>query len=1528
MRIRKAVTMLLAAMMALIVPLSAFPGCSGDPEDETSGGNRDYTEELNRTFTPTLSVSSDRVEIGVEDVQKWVFVKSDSNWLFDGVYAIDEGESDKVFTGSSGRLDASTGLLAEDGYYFTVQSSSDENGLDKSVNGMVTNISVVKDEKNEKSVSLTGKGFESTLTVYNNSQFVERKISIEPAVETAVREGDISFVLRGKVDEYSEYGYILSRKTDDSQYSLPYSFPALAGKLTRLQDSSKVFTYINVIDYYDTSASFKTARRRVGLNNFFEEGILSSEGTLYADQENNFVERVCVRSGDYDSFYDLIYDARYEYGQLYDLDVEKLITMNSNMNVYDWDEAVYGATYDIIDSRGRPLGDDVGAWGPYGYQNGGAESFGSMNMLKGMIRYAMATDDQELYDFAMKYLLQMVTPDPVYGKCYVMPLNRESAYSQYHGDYFFFLSCFDGGRTYTAVDTYMGADAQNFGAFKYYSRVSQLGELAILTDNATLKTAYLNLMTLVKRLKLDDFSQPVEWGHDGQPKLDYENGGSSGAEAMWANCMYIASLITEDEEEKALYLDYMQKATDLANKQGFTRSSSLRDAPKPESSGYLARMNIVLYERTGDKSYLNYALTAAQGIYFFYFHNTHPYTYFQTLGYGYACAHERWEAFMEMVESLELLSCIFEYTNDPMMYELYLTLRESALSTLPVNGYPEGVLGGHSDWLDALYVPFEQPTGVVGDNGLADGGASSYRRWSKEQYGMGEIYLGALMYSTQGKAADPAVLVLNYTATWLHSSRTNNSYKVFNFGDSGDKVIAFPNYDDGVYTIAANGKSLGNYTAEQMANGIAIHLEKEKPVNIEIKPSEQSANAAAVDKDTSVSILSSESDSAKIEINAQGASYYRLYVSRTADFNEYTTSSKFSEKNTFELGFADSTKLYVRAVAYDKNGNAYNTSEPVIIQSKDVNIGVQDDYASCYLTNEQSQEGWTAKPTYYKGAISFGTDLGDFIDYPTDTEKYRDPTGYMAVYKPAYAGYDIDTFTKTYTVDISEYPLFDFYPFTKNFGSQFSLKVDIGGKQYTLLDKIESFDSPNYRFNLQEITGLTGEQDVKVIIVSEGFNRGFALTKLRFVNETDYNAGYDLTSALEFTGTAEADNENGMLTITNGEGMATSNEFVLPQFDPSEYQTLEILLSGITTEQNGFLKATVKILDGETEVYSKMFSGLLSNSTIAIPLSGDGAPNLSADKQYRMEFEFRIVNTEVDNVQVKTIRLTSSDPDNSSDGFDPEKGYVPVVTQGEDGYELTNGWGSNWAFANTADGYIENRNPNVGYASIYKSGILLDLDETPVIRFTVSQNKNNTSWELKANDGTMANDLSLQTGSGTGTFEVNLKDAFGRAGIINLRLDFYVVHDMTSDGSKGVYFEGYAFLKGTELYSSIIEGAYSETVSSEFTLNTDKTNYLILDIPELTYGSTWLVYLVDENGNEYELKTVYESVYSKMYSRKKEGVFKYQLTDVLPASLLGTDAKFTLKIVLSGEDSSVIFGSIRLANDNDTLVLQEACKIR
>jgi len=65
-----------------------------------------------------------------------------------------------------------------------------------------------------------------------------------------------------------------------------------------------------------------------------------------------------------------------------------------------------------------------------------------------------------------------------------------------------------------------------------------------------------------------------------------------------------------------------------------------------------------------------------------------------------------------------------------------------------------------------------------------------------------------------------------------------------------------------------------------------------------------------------------------------------------------------------------------------------------------------------------------------------------------------------------------------------------------------------------------------------------------------------------------------------------------------------------------------------------------------------------------------------------------------------------------------------------------------------------------------------------------------------------------------------------------------------------------------------------------------------------------------------------------MYTRSKEGAFKYQLTDILPSSLCGKDINVHLKIELNGENSELYIGQLSLCKDNEVVVLQRACEIR
>ena len=160
MKKKRQVALLFAVIFAVAIPLTVLIGCKkNDKNDGVDDGNnvtveevgqiRDYTESVYKTYTPTLSVTDDRVEIGVGGVQKWVFNKNGSAWLFDGVYALSGNNEERVFVGSSGKLDEN-GAIREDGYYFTVLATSEANGIDKSVEGLVKNITVKENSDKTK----------------------------------------------------------------------------------------------------------------------------------------------------------------------------------------------------------------------------------------------------------------------------------------------------------------------------------------------------------------------------------------------------------------------------------------------------------------------------------------------------------------------------------------------------------------------------------------------------------------------------------------------------------------------------------------------------------------------------------------------------------------------------------------------------------------------------------------------------------------------------------------------------------------------------------------------------------------------------------------------------------------------------------------------------------------------------------------------------------------------------------------------------------------------------------------------------------------------------------------------------------------------------------------------------------------------------------------------------------------------------------------------------------------------------------
>lgn len=1466
-------------------------------------GCDDFGESTEATGKVSVKQDAGEAYIDLDGVQKWRFEKDGNVWKFDGVYADRGGREEKVFCGTGGKLDEEDRLIMS-GEYFNVQNSFDETGAGHYLDGMVTQIRTEESE-GHAALLLEGEGFTSKLSASDGDTYIARTITLKVPRDVTIYESEISFALRSGQDAFFEYGYILTHANDEPQTPVPYAFPAITSKLTAQSDASKQFTYTEVMDYYETSPCFKTARRREHLNGYMELGVLSSEAVLEANTPYTISERISVKDGSDVSYYDMIADARAEYAKVYDIPADKIVASNGNMGVSEWQDAAYGAIRDIIDPRGRPAGDDQ-IWGPYGYQNGGPEAFGATDLLKGMLRYALATGDTEAYEFGLEYLRKMVLPDEQ-GNGYIMPLNKYYPDETYASDLYFYRA-YSGNGKYSPEDSWDSAQPR-IGSFKYYSRVLNIGELGLVTGDKDVQSAFMSLMPLIKKLRGEDFEQAVEWNFDCTPAIDAENGGSGGAAAMWAQIMLTAAEIEQDSAKKAEYIELAKGSIRRSNEQGFTRSSSLREYPKPESIGYAIRANLELYEMTNEQYYLNNALEIYNGIYYYYFVNSHPYTYYQTFGYGYACARERWEAFMEMVESIVLVAPILQYTDDPMLLELLYTTQYSALWTLPINGYPDGYLGGHSDWLDALYVPYEQPTGAMGDNPGWDGGGMSYLRHSKELYGIGEVFTGAMLFETFAKSNNSYVSLFAYTAaTERGVNRKEQNFKMYNVSDASvSAVLSFTNFESGNYLVTIGGKTVGTYSDTALANGIPYTVAGGAVQSVNVKRVGDASAAAVWDKAACAEIAEGGSASTTIVLDTAGASHHIVEVSLNKAFPAGSTTRFVTQESQVSVSHAANSRMFVRVTAVRQDGAA-SRSAVLALESLNEEIGVIEDFGYTNPEDGSSVGGWTARAKNYTGKIALLSDCNGFKDYPSNVKQ---PQGYMAVYKPQYAGEDVDTFSKTFEVDLDKYPIFDFYPYTKNVSSLFSLKVKIGDTEYTLIDKAEGFNRYCYRFDLSQYA--EGRQSVCVTMVSEGYNRGFAISRMAFLRETAYDGKSELTN-LNFTSQAavQTDAQTGAgLKITNPADMSElkTPEYSLGTFDPNDYKEIEIV-SDVAMEESGRYAAQAVVYEAgtDTPVYTSEKTLVYADTPIKIPL--DTFPAGEASYSIRVTYYNR-AGSEINTVSVTKLRLN---------GDTVAKSIGVIKQEGQSGYVL-DGWKSNWAFAN-AEGYIVNRNPSQPYGSIYYQDLEVDLDKTPILRFTVSDVVNKTNYTLKINDGTFADDIALiPQRDSAGTFTVNLRDKLNRGGVIKLRMDFYVLHEADAEG--GVRLESVELLTGKTAYESLSDRPFSTTESETFTVDLEQTPYINVNIEGLTYGSAWIIY-VKEGDTLYELKTVYESVYGKMYSRKKVGSFKYDLRDILPDGASVRELQLVIK--LDGENSELNFRSVRLSSFND-LEVQNICGV-
>lgn len=627
----------------------------------------------------------------------------------------------------------------------------------------------------------------------------------------------------------TEKTFLMTHEQSVEQYVIPFAFPAFMG----LFFNQERFGAWMVVDYYQTHPAFRMYHKtkqdqsvRYGLTNeIFSTGkdeviVLNLIYQIYKTQAPRLTAMIqkCAKH------------------VIYKQTIKSKSLTSYTTNIHNYEDAAYGVSKDLMDNRAR-IQDGVGTFIPYGYLETKpySESFALMDVAKGMLPYALWLKQNQLKTLIFDELLKMTdesSPFPWIDDAH----NTEGFFHLAWGN-------LPAGVTEAfikkpALGLFSDVDGHEEGpnllsTWKYYYRVEILGEMALLSNNAQIIKGFLRTLPFVGKLKLANYAQPVTYDLDTHlPATGDHDGGSAGGAALWS----IIHLTAYDLTKKQTYLTMATNGLKHANQLDFDHYYSMRVAPKPVTVGWLTKANTYAYELTNDLTYLSSALQAAQAIYFFYYLSPHPYTYFSTMGYGYACSRERWEAFLEMVESLYSLSFLLKYNQDHTLLKLFWYARENWLWALPVNGNPYGNLDRPYDSIGGSYIPYEFSTGHMGDNPGLDGGSQSTMRQIKEIYGSGEVYLAYMMFEMNARVTNRNFLIVK-------SDRVNDllnttiHFILYNTQSERDTcVITFTNLHHSAYEIYQDQQFLGIFDVKRLELGIPFDVLGDTKIKLQLSP--------------------------------------------------------------------------------------------------------------------------------------------------------------------------------------------------------------------------------------------------------------------------------------------------------------------------------------------------------------------------------------------------------------------------------------------------------------------------------------------------------------------------------------------------------------------------------------------------------------------------------------------------------------------------------------------------------------------
>ncbi|QWB95425.1 hypothetical protein KHQ89_05585 [Mycoplasmatota bacterium] len=459
------------------------------------------------------------------------------------------------------------------------------------------------------------------------------------------------------------------------------------------------------------------------------------------------------------------------------------------------------------------------------------QSFVTLDTTKGMLRYALAENDEAMQEEVTE-IIKLITGYRVGEPNWIEPYTGENAQDD---EYFLHYIYLNGG----FGDNTSGEETGNvtgISGWKYYDMLANIADLAYLTNDEEIKEGFFKLMPFLNSLKLDDYAQPVAWFYETrEPASGYQEGGSAGNASIWAYIHLMATQLGED----SYYKEEGLKALDHANSLDYYSMTSMRVAVKPVAIGWNVRANILAYEMTGDETYLEHAKLVAKSLLSLYYLNSNPSTFFATQGFGYADLRERWEAYLEMAQSLWLITPVMAYmSDDETLLDVLYAASKTYVYAFPINGNPYGNYSrvpGY-DSLDAYYVPFEFATGVIGDNPGNEGGAQAASRQVKEIYGSGEGFLNYLMFEAYGYSSDDHLLVLSLTGAHNEIKHDQQLYILYNPSEiERQGPFIFRNLDDGEYVVKLNNVVIGTYSIEQLNQGLTINIQSRESIVIDLQ---------------------------------------------------------------------------------------------------------------------------------------------------------------------------------------------------------------------------------------------------------------------------------------------------------------------------------------------------------------------------------------------------------------------------------------------------------------------------------------------------------------------------------------------------------------------------------------------------------------------------------------------------------------------------------------------------------------------